>query len=177
MKTVIDIETTSFHNNPSPYIPENYLVSVGFKSKEYEEYLCFKHNDNPSDTTAKYLLSEQLRKTTLLIGHNIKFDLSWLLECGFEYDGDIYDTMIYEYIKAGGIRTLKLNLSDCCRRRKLPVKHDTTKDYLKNGIGFESMPWDIVEEYGRNDVGITWLLYHKQQEEIDQAKKLSERIK
>ena len=117
MKTVIDIETTSFHNNPSPYIPENYLVSVGFKSEKYEEYLCFKHNDNPSDTTAKYLLSEQLRKTTLL------------------------------------------------------------KDYLRNGIGFESMPWDIVKEYGRNDVDITWLLYHKQKEEIDQAKKLSERIK
>jgi DNA polymerase I-like protein with 3'-5' exonuclease and polymerase domains len=177
MKTVIDIETTSFHNNPSPYIPENYLVSVGFKSDDWNEYLCFKHNEREPSFPGVTLLSEQLERTTLLIGHNIKFDLSWLLECGFEYNGDIYDTMIYEYVKAGGIRTLKLNLSDCCKRRKLPIKYDTTKEYLKNGVGFESMPWDIVEEYGRNDVDITWLLYHKQQEEIDQAKKLSERIK
>ena len=166
MKTVIDIETTSWDSNPSPYIPENYLVSVGFKSEDSEEYLCFKHNNNPSDATAKYILSEQLRKTTLLIGHNIKFDLSWLLECGFEYDGDVYDTMIYEYLIRGGRHNMRVNLSDCCTRRGLPIKVDGTKSYLKEGIGFEAIPWELVEEYGRNDVNITWMLYHDQQEEL-----------
>ena len=111
-------------------------------------------------------MKAQLDKTTLLIGHNIKFDLSWLLECGFEYDGDIYDTMIYEYIKAGGRRNMRVNLTDCCKRRGLPIKIEGTKQYLKNKIGFEAMPWDVVEEYGKNDVYITWLLYNEQCNEL-----------
>ena len=171
MKTVIDIETTirdggDGKKSPSPYIPENYLVSVGFKSEIYEDYLCFKHNKNPTDKTAKQILSKQLQKTTLLIGHNIKFDLSWLLECGFKYNGDIYDTMIYEYLKAGGRPNIRVNLSACCDRRGLPVKQDVPKYYLKEGLGFESMPWDVVEEYGRNDVNITWELYKAQIKEM-----------
>ena len=166
MKTVIDIETTSYGGNPSPYIPENYLVSVGFKSDDWDEYLCFKHNEREPSFPSVTLLSEQLEKTTLLIGHNIKFDLSWLLECGFEYNGDIYDTMIYEYLIRGGRHNMRVNLSDCCKRRGLPVKVDGTKSYLKEGIGFEAMPWELVEEYGRNDVDITWMLYHDQQEEL-----------
>ena len=171
MKTVIDIETTirdggDGKKSPSPYIPENYLVSVGFKSEIYEDYLCFKHNKTPTDKTAKQILSKQLQKTTLLIGHNIKFDLSWLLECGFKYNGDIYDTMIYEYLKAGGRPNIRVNLSACCDRRGLPVKQDVPKYYLKEGLGFESMPWDVVEEYGRNDVNITWELYKAQIKEM-----------
>lgn len=171
MKTVIDIETTIREDgggklSPSPYIPENYLVSVGYKSEDDEGYICFNHNEKSADNHGKELLKAQLDKTTLLIGHNIKFDLSWLLECGFEYDGDIYDTMIYEYIKAGGRRNMRVNLTDCCKRRGLPIKIEGTKQYLKNKIGFEAMPWDVVEEYGKNDVYITWLLYNEQCNEL-----------
>lgn len=171
MKTVIDIETTirndgSGKGSPSPYLAENYLVSVGYKSKDNEEYLCFDHNEKVADNDAKEKVTEQLRKTTLLIGHNIKFDLSWLLECGFKYDGDVYDTMIYEYLKAGGRPNIRVNLSACCDRRGLPIKQDVPKYYLKEGLGFESMPWNVVEEYGRNDVSITWGLYKAQIEEM-----------
>ena len=172
MQTVIDIETTMRPGgdrrlSASPYIPENYLVSIGYKSKDSEEYLCFAHNERVADNDAKEKVTEQLRKTTLLIAHNVKFDLSWLLECGFEYDGDVYDTMIYEYLKAGGRPNIRVNLSACCSRRGLPIKKDVPKYYLKEGTGFEAMPWNVVEEYGRNDVSITWALYKAQIEEME----------
>ena len=167
IETVIDIETTSFNSDPSPYIPENYIVSVGTKSLSCEEYVCFNHTKQKATNNAKNIIQDILDKTDILVGHNIKFDLSWLLECGFKYDGKIYDTMIYEYLKAGGLKQIRLDLSSCCRRYNIAPKRDLTQEYLDVGIGFESIPWDVVEDYGKNDVNITWDLYQEQKEELD----------
>ena len=171
MQTVIDIETTMRPGgdrrlSASPYIPENYLVSIGYKSKDSEEYLCFAHNERVADNDAKEKVTEQLRKTTLLIAHNVKFDLSWLLECGFEYDGKIYDTMIYEYIKLGGIRD-SLDLSSCCKRYNIAEKSKEIQISFDKKIGFEAIDWELVESYGRNDVRITHELYNAQQGELN----------
>lgn len=169
MITIIDIETTmkGVDKSPSPYHPSNYLVSVGWKCEDaFDEYVCIKHDDEPPTPNASMDLQAVLDKTDLLVAHNTKFDLSWLLECGFTYENEIYDTMGYEYLKAGGTH-LPLDLSSCCSRRGLPVKVDATKAYIRDGIGFESMPWAVVEEYGRNDVKITWDLYWAQQEELN----------
>ena len=38
--------------------------------------------------------------------HNIKFDLAWIYEAGFSYSGNIYDTMIGEYVLGRGKLTL-----------------------------------------------------------------------
>jgi len=170
--TVIDIETTNFFNNPSPYIPDNYLVSVGYRrtldSKwSNTEYLFFKHSKKEPTPNGSRILQDCLWNTDLLVGHNIKFDLSWLLECGFEYENEVYDTMIFEYVKAGG-KKKKLDLSSCCDRRNIPIKLDVVKEYLKNGLGFETIPFEIVEEYGINDVNITCELYEKQKEELNE---------
>ena len=166
MHTVFDIETTMLGPNksPSPYHHENFLVSVGWKCKsKYEGYVCIQHNEEPTTPDARNQIQFALDNTSVFIAHNVKFDLSWLLECGFTYDGDVYDTMIYEYLEAGGTYA-DLDLSSSCRRHNLDVKFDSTKEYLKDGIGFEAMPWDVVKEYGIQDVRITWDLYWKQQE-------------
>lgn len=167
--TVLDIETTmkGVDDSPSPYHPNNYLVSVGWKCEDaFDEYICFKHDDEPPTPQGREDLQAILDRTRVLVCHNVKFDHSWLLECGFEYDKEVFCTMGYEYLKAGGTH-LPLNLSACCERRGLPTKVDATKAYIRDGIGFESMPWDVVEEYGRNDVQITWDLYWAQQEELN----------
>lgn len=169
MITVVDIECTSRDKSPSPYKPENYLVSVGIQTDEGSEYICFRHDDESHTVGGRELLQSALDKCTLLVGHNIKFDLSWILECGFEYSGPIYDTMIFEFLKVGGDPSKRLNLSASCARYGLPVKTDEASILFNEGIGFESMPWHIVEEYGRNDVDITWMLYHKQMEAIHET--------
>ena len=168
MLTVIDIETTTNGPNrsPSPYLPGNYLVSVGFSAPTFSTYICIKHNKRPTTKGGKESLQKCLDKTTLLIGHNIKFDLSWIQECGWEYDGEIYDTMIYEYVKAGGLKTIKFGLDASCRRYGIGGKTDEIKEYFDIGIGFEDIPWKMVEQYGRNDVDITRQLYEAQQCEL-----------
>lgn len=168
MKTVLDIECTMFgpEKSPAPYYPENYLVSVGHSDADCrtvgDNYFCFKHNEEPPFPDGKNALQYTLDETTLLIGHNIKFDLSWLLECGFEYTGAVYDTMIHEYVKRGGLKQVRLNLDDSCKRYGIEGKSGGPAEYMAKGIGFEAMPWEVVEEYGRNDVEITRRLYHAQ---------------
>ena len=167
MITVIDVETSFVEGfngkpDPSPFNPNNKLVSVGIN----DEYLFFNHMEK-SDKGAFLKVQEILNKTKLLIGHNLKFDLSWLYEVGFKYTGNVYDTMIAEYVLNRGVRK-SLALKECCIRRKLSQKSDATEDFIKQGISFEMIPAKIVEEYGRQDITVTRELYYSQ---VDDFKK------
>ena len=81
MISVLDIETTfTKDGDNTPYNLSNKLVSVGVN----DEYIFFNHDEFTGDIrTSHNKLQSILDKTTLRVGHNLKFDLSWLLECGF----------------------------------------------------------------------------------------------
>ena len=93
MKLVLDIETTVTNKSPSPFDPNNYMVCVGVMpagKPEEAKVIWFDHNEVTVDSKQSHKeLQDILDKTTLLIAHNAKFDLSWLRECGFTYDGTI----------------------------------------------------------------------------------------
>ena len=172
MITVFDIET-SFQMvdgkpDPSPKHPDNFMVSMGIN----EEYFFFKHNELPEVyTTGSHVMNNKrkvqkiLDKTTLLVGHNIKFDLLWLWESGFKYNGRVYDTMIGEYILGRGIKK-SLKLKDCCLRRGVSQKSDATEQYIKDGVSFEKIPFKIVDEYGKQDIIATKALFLSQMEDF-----------
>ena len=167
--TVVDVETSfvtgeNGKTDPSPFNSRNKLVSVGINN----EYLFFNH-DERQDNGAFIKVQNILDKTTLLIGHNLKFDLAWLYEVGFKYSGKVYDTMIGEYVLQRGVRKA-LSLKECCNRRNLSSKSDATQDFINQGISFEMMPSKIVEEYGRQDIAVTRELYHSQVDDFKQAK-------
>ena len=72
----------------------------------------------------------------MLIGHNIKFDLSWLYNCGFTYNNRVYDTMVVEYVLARGLHR-DLSLDGSCKRRKVKLKKKYFhKDLLTDVISF-----------------------------------------
>jgi len=162
MITVLDVET-SFQIkegkvDPLPFNPDNRLVSIGIN----DEYYFFSHNHKEFDVKSNHKkVQDTLNKTKLLIGHNIKFDLVWLLESGFKYDGKLYDTMIGEYVLLRGMRK-PLSLKDICKRRSIAQKSDAVDQYMKNKISFENIPVDIIEEYGRQDVVSTRALFDAQ---------------
>ena len=174
MITILDVETTfkvSVDNklDSDPHTG-NMLVSVGYDhrsavqydGKEGKGYLCFYHQDRPPTDNGKQILQAVLDKTTVLVGHNIKFDLRWLRACGFVYTGKVHDTMICEYLINGGSK-VPLSLKKCCERYALsPKKTDLTEKYLQDKISFEKMPWPIVQEYGEADVQVTKELYEAQ---------------
>ena len=169
MITVVDVETTYQKNknngfDPSPFHPDNKLVSVGLESKFGNEYYFTYHSEKVSEGCYD-LIQERLDQTTLLIGHNLKFDLMWMLEAGFKYSGKVYDTMLGEYILNKGVRK-SLTLQMCCQRRKIGMKDDRIKEYMDRGISFDNIPADLVEEYGRNDVAITKRLFDSQMQDF-----------
>ena len=168
MITVVDVETTFVKDktnklDPSPFQQENKLVSVGIN----DDYYCMYHKTHIDFSVAKNYkeIQEILDKTTLLIGHNLKFDLAWLYECGFKYEGRVYDTMIAEYILLRGVKK-KLSLKESCNRRKIEQKSDIVDTYLKQGIGFDEIPWVVVEKYGRQDIVATRSLFNDQMKDI-----------
>ena len=163
MITVFDIETSYqiIDNNvkkkdPSFNHPDNFIVSIGMN----DEYFFFKHDEYFGDAPVKEV-QDILDKTTLLVGHNIKFDLAWLLATGFKYSGKIYDTMIAEYVLNRGVKKT-LKLKHCCERRNVHRKSDLTEPYIERGVSFESIPMRIVDEYGRQDVTATRALFNSQ---------------
>ena len=164
--TWLDIETTYKVNedkktDADPYTG-NMMVSVGYTDGQEHTYLCFYHKEQDPTPKARDTLQSALDNTELLVGHNIKFDLKWLRACGFTYTGKVHDTMIAEYILNGGEK-VPLSLAKCCERYALsPKKSGLIEEYMKKNVSFESIPWDVVKEYGEADVQVTKELYDAQ---------------
>tara|TARA_A100001391_G_scaffold116987_2_gene79269 strand:- start:4155 stop:6260 length:2106 start_codon:yes stop_codon:yes gene_type:complete len=169
MITYLDVETTftideNKRTDPLPFTPSNKLVSVQYACDDEEpQFHWFHHKDKTFDTKNSFTKVQQtLDNSQLLVGHNIKFDLVWLWESGFTYNGKVYDTMIGEYLL---LRSQKwgISLADSCIRRKVSMKKSSiVQDYLSDGKGFDTMPIHIVEEYGLADIISTRELYQAQ---------------
>ena len=98
-----DVETTHVEKPSGGYTPLPYfgnrLVSIGYKwLVSSVDYDCYYHSTQPPTSNAFTKFQAALNHADVLVGQNIKFDLQWIRECGFTYDGDIYDTMVAEYI-------------------------------------------------------------------------------
>jgi DNA polymerase I-like protein with 3'-5' exonuclease and polymerase domains len=162
--TVFDIETSyqviDNKKDPSPKHPNNFIVSIGIN----EEYFFFRHSEYTGSQHRKEV-QDILDKTTLLVGHNIKFDLSWIYEVGFNYSGKIFDTMIGVYVLGRGAKQ-SLKLKDCCTRRNVSQKSDLTEQYIKRNVSFENIPLKIVDEYGRQDIVATKALFQSQMKDL-----------
>jgi len=168
MITIIDLETSTKPNkngklDPSPYLEDNFVLGVGWGNAKGDAKYIHCTEDSPAvDMIKKLEVQKVLDDTTLLVGHNLKFDLSWLGREGFTYSGKVYDTMIGEYILARGERT-SLSLEGICKRRKLSLKaSDIIQEYLKGGGGYESIPKKILKEYCIQDIKSTVELFHAQ---------------
>ena len=165
MISIVDVETSyqkTGHGgkDPLPFNPKNILVSVGINDEYY-----FTNHTQRVDEGCYYKIQAALDKTTLLVGHNIKFDLEWLLEAGFKYEGKVYDTMLGEYILNRGIRK-SLTLDMCCKRRNLGEKSKLIQEEMDLGRSLENIDADTVEEYGRIDVEITRKLFDSQMDDF-----------
>lgn len=173
-RLVLDCEyTTTEKSNGkpdhSPFNPHNKLVSVGWWNMDTNEqdYFFVFHKRLPENykNTAKLVAFEnQLQHATIIIGHNLKADLSWLRECNFPAYSPLYfDTMVCEYVllrgQPGSLDLDTLTHRYDCEHKKLS---DLTQPYLDKGLTFADIPIEIIEEYGPGDVLSTGELYLKQ---------------
>lgn len=172
---VIDLETTirgGKDHGSSPYWPENQLVAIGARTDT--GYVSW-YLDGSSTSPDKVIWwwkekSHTARKgeTTLLCGHNIGFDLKWLLRVGAIELEDlqrirIWDTQQAEYLLSGQAH-LYPSLDDCCKEIGLPSKDDKIKEYWKTGVDTFDIPKNELLDYLGRDVMNTWELYRYQME-------------
>ena len=152
MKLILDVENTVTKRDDKmhldPFEKDNQLIMVGCITEDGKEHL-FHHE------TGFEGVQELLDSTTILIGHNISYDLMWLWECGFKYDGDVFDTMLVEYIMQRGQKK-PLSLEACAERYNLHTqKKDTLKEYFKKGLGVDDVPKEELSEYLSADLNAT----------------------
>jgi len=174
MKIILDVENTTTKRDGKlhldPFEPDNSLTLVGVQDwlENESSVFVFDHNEKViTDDDADKRLQRVLDNTTLLIGHNLQYDLQWLWACGFKYDGEIFDTMLGAYILQRGQKG-SVSLENCAERYNLEIKKsDTLKDYFRRGFQTNEIPLDELSEYLRQDLAVTKDLYWKLMEEYD----------
>ena len=162
MKLTLDVENTTTKRDGKlhldPFEPDNKLVMVGCLEDNGAMHLFNTDRDADSFDAIQKLLD----RATILIGHNIVYDLMWLWESGFKYEGAIFCTMLTEYILQRGIKQ-PLHLKDCAERYDLPTKkQDTLKNYFAKGYATDEIPRDELTEYLVADLEATQQLSQRQ---------------
>jgi len=167
MRLVLDVENTTTRRNGrlhlDPFEPSNTLTQVGTQNIDNVNETNIFTLDHVEKKDNSGLQAKQIQlildQTTLLIMHNARHDLMWLWECGFTYDGDIYDTMLAEYILLRGKKDV-LSMDGCAQRRELNFqKDDTLKEYFKKGYNTNEIPLDELSFYLRRDLDVTRELF------------------
>ena len=170
MKLTLDVENTVTKRDGrmhlDPYEPTNKLVMVGCLTDIGNEYLF----NMDSGGTQHIDIQELLDRATILIGHNIAYDLMWLWECGFKYEGPVFDTMLTEYILQRGLKE-PLHLKDCAERYDLETKkEDTLKEYFAKGYATDEIPRVELRQYLSADLHATQQLSDRQYKKLNSVK-------
>lgn len=180
---VLDAET-SLHNHEvgkflaHPLSKDNWIVWLG--AQQLDDSLTPETNV----ATMKFPVPKDVdirapKISTLLVGHNIGFDLLHLcnktnsawkewVEWINHPDSLIWDTQIAEY-RLSGQTMISPSMDDCAIKRGFDTKPYGMKDYWKNGISTEDIPDDEVEPYLQHDISTTASLFKDQIVRAQQA--------
>tara|TARA_R110000772_G_scaffold81857_1_gene173905 strand:+ start:1313 stop:3394 length:2082 start_codon:yes stop_codon:yes gene_type:complete len=182
MRFVLDVENTTQKRGGKlfldPWEPDNHLVNVGVRDvDDGTNPLTFdlQHKEYVDQTGIESKrIQRVLDNTTLLIMHNAQHDLAWLWECGFKYDGPIWDTMLAESILLRGnnleitpngvAKKISMSLGNTAIRRNLEFqKDDTLKKYFKEGYNTDEIPLSELTFYLEADCNTTVALFNAQE--------------
>jgi len=196
---VFDIETHYGESNGrvgNRWDPEFGLCSIGWKpgKGEYDdaytvdERECKRMGRRPD----MVLPFPDLSDISLLVGHNIKFDLLWYWDHPeviqfFKRGGTVWDTMYAEYLLSAQFYSqqnrqegMGISLSACAKRRGLAYqKLDVVKALWDKEVRTEDIEEAILLEYQKYDVLTTeelFLAQIKQAREQDQVHMIKGRM-
>ena len=181
MILTLDVENTVTKRNGKmhldPFEPDNTLVMVGMlDDNDNETIVTFDHAEHQPTTDGRRIVQDALDSTRLLVAHNAPHDLVWLWESGFTYDGDIFDTMLGEYVLQRGQKEA-LSLEACAERYELDTKkQDTLKEYFKQGLSTRDIPHSELSEYLSHDLHATQQLFNRLQTKYEECSSLEPTI-
>lgn len=148
----LDLETTGLKFN----VDEILLVILGDEKVQYVvDYLFVDHD----------VLKEKMNKVGLFIGHNLSFDLPFLIERGFSFNtGQIYDTMETELSLVKGT-SKSVSLQNTTDRRLNFTPYDKGLTIVFTTLSKTNPHFtDSLIEYGATD--ILYLKQIKEKQEV-----------
>lgn len=145
-------ERRSSDRRGSVYSQHNSLVSVCYK---WLDETCV--SSMYKDEINTDVLQRTLADADIVVGFNIKFDLSWLKKIGIDVFNikQVWDCQIAEFLLESQ-RNPYPSLAKTCEKYNLPAKIDIIeRDYWDKCIDTDEIPKDILLEYNKHDVILT----------------------
>ena len=154
-----DVETSTLAKG-NPYNTDNRLVAIGI-----DNYLLYKNN---WDTD----FLQHLVDTSILVGHNIKFDIAWLRTIGVSFNNAIIrDTQLAEFLLSNQTKPF-VSLEELAIKYLDEHKLDVVKtDYWDKGIDTWFIPEDILLTYLKQDLNLTIQIYNMQEKLLKKENK------
>lgn len=185
---VLDLETTVRNKGESavgsfsgsPYSSKNFVVVVAEHSKGRSKLSYGVVEGEVQPPTALQLAAQGIE--VLLIGHNLSFDLMYIMKTWPELWAAarpflyIWDTQQVEYLLFGQSEMYP-SLDEASARRGLPLKDDKIKNYWAEGLDTTEIPKEELLEYAEQDVVNTWWVFKDQWEELQNDPKLLELVR
>jgi len=154
-KTVcMDLETSHLSSKGSE------IVGVAFSTKPHTgTYVPF-----PEDRDETIALLETFRDVfeddgITLVGHNVKYDLSVLKWHGFEWSGQIYDTMLAGHLTQPETRMRMDSLAESLLEYKAKSITELIGERGKEQKSMRDVPLEEVAEYAVEDADVTLQLW------------------
>lgn len=191
----VDCEVSVYNEEDySAFAPENKLAYIGCSMSMYPSIGSQDCRYFDKDTGAYGGTCWSLKQdSTVLVGHNIKYDIHWMMRHGFFRDGGIrhikgqtpppfrlhhelhdipylWDTQLAAYLLSA--QQLKMiSLDNLAKIYKFPVKPETIKNYWEKGIVTHDIPWPVLQEYLTHDIETTSAIFREQLKEVKSRSK------
>ena len=148
---ILDVETTNLDKG-DPLNADNRLVLACWRFRG-RNYSC------RGSEFEQHLLLGHIGECSYIVAHNAKFELGWLVRCGYDVESKpVYCTMLAEYVIAGN-RNRALNLNACCERYKLGAKESLVDKLIKRKVCPSEIPPKWLLKYCRIDVALCHKLF------------------
>lgn len=170
---VVDVETTTKKARrrvASPFDAENRVVYAA-TAAVYGEPVVY----GPFAKRGEWRMPD-LSDVSVLVGHNIKFDLlyCWGQEAVrdfFQRGGMAWDTMYAEYLLRGH-RDESLSLNKLAPHYGLPVKDSYISEQWRKGVDTPDIDMERMIEYNKHDAANTRAIFLKQLRQAEKGMRL-----
>jgi len=161
---VLDIETTGLS------VQDDSVVSVAFWSGGKSKFIPVYHKEShclPQESIKKIM--KIIDSVDLIVGHNIKFDLKFLMELNINFTNKlIWDTGVAEYILTSQQEKI-ISLKDLIKK----YSQEQEKGFIDfKNINAQEVHLEDLKEYNLQDTKITNIIFQKQLEKVGNNVKL-----
>lgn len=161
---VVDVETT-ISNKGNVYDYKNKCCLIGLFDGTTYSIFDIEYSDHSYKENLQKIQSI-LNTFDVLVGFNIKFDISWCRRYGIDFSKhSVWDCQLYDFI-SNNQTTPYPSLNSVSEKHGFGQKLDIIeKEYWGKGVDTPDIPYELLAEYLKQDLKLTWDVYKKQLED------------